>query len=92
MCINPGRSVYGNPEKCHKYSVFQGTPKNDILSQNSLDWPSNFLQISVSQELKKTVGGLKLAPANQSEVTRNQTANQKTGAIPSNVQQNMLKC
>ena len=40
----------------------------------------------MSQKLKKTVDGLELAPANQSEVTMNQTANQKAGVIPLSVQ------
>ena len=44
-----------------------------------------FANINVSKT-KKKLDRLKLAPTNQSEVTRNQTANQKTGVIPSNVQ------
>ena len=53
-------------------------PQMTFSVKTSLDWPSDFLQISMSQKLRKTVGGLKVGPANQREVTRNQITNKKT--------------
>ena len=35
----------------------------------------------MSQKLKQTLGGLKLAPANQREETGDETANKKTDAL-----------
>ena len=43
--------------------------------------PVTLYKWSISQKLKKTLGGLKLAPANQRGQTGDETANKKTDAL-----------